>query len=739
MKKAIIMAVFLVVLLSGITFGARLPVVGDDRNDWGDLLNEYLLVSHDNDGTLKNLSSITISNLTVQNINASGYVNTTILQVVTGGTLLFPNNIITSAMINSLDSAKLTNIAYLNNKITLDMSNITNRNGSMLTDLVQSINNKWGNFTFTTQAPISIQETGNAFAWNFNNLSYQNLDTRQSADNTILTNLVNLRALQTDLNSVNNSKANVTDWTSTQNNLSQLSNNVSLFNISATNLDNRQTKDNLSLISWINSLITILANKASNTTTISTTFPLGGGGDLSASRTFTFDNTSYQNLDARQAVDNASVARTNVENTFTGNQIVTGNVNASGSVNASQLWISRTDVTLNLSRLNVSTTLLEARHAADNISVTNYAASRLQNDTDIGNLFSLAHTNETNTFSANQFVTGNLNVTGIINASSLIVTTNPLVNLTNPDGVIFSSSKVGNVTISGAGRRLMWIPVKSAFRVGEVTGNTWDDANIGNNSFAAGYNTKASNTNTFAMGYGATATGISALAIGLSSSAGGDYSTAVGVSATGSGFGSTALGSYPTANTNYALAIGLFSLASGVNSISIGQYSIASGRNSITFGENNTAKGVGTIAVGQNNSADGANAIAIGQFTRALGNNSIAIGRGTGNKDLMQVNDSNALGIGFNVTVPTLYILGSTTANTTGTVGIGTTSPVTTLDVQGSINASALLNATAIQTKNLNLTNDKNANSSSIYIYDSAGTCKVRQFWNGTGFLITTC
>ena len=36
---------------------ARLPVVGDDENAWGGILNEFLLVAHNEDGTLKNGSS----------------------------------------------------------------------------------------------------------------------------------------------------------------------------------------------------------------------------------------------------------------------------------------------------------------------------------------------------------------------------------------------------------------------------------------------------------------------------------------------------------------------------------------------------------------------------------------------------------------------------------------------------------------------------------------------------------
>ncbi|MBI2232583.1 MAG: winged helix-turn-helix transcriptional regulator [Candidatus Aenigmarchaeota archaeon] len=51
------------------------------------------------------------------NVNATGYVSASVLQLITGGVLLFPNNIITSAMIQSLDQSKLS--------ITLPIANTT--------------------------------------------------------------------------------------------------------------------------------------------------------------------------------------------------------------------------------------------------------------------------------------------------------------------------------------------------------------------------------------------------------------------------------------------------------------------------------------------------------------------------------------------------------------------------------------------------------------------------------------
>jgi hypothetical protein len=55
MKKLIISILFMVVAMSStfMAFGARLPVPGADNDNWGDILNDYLLTSHNADGTLE--------------------------------------------------------------------------------------------------------------------------------------------------------------------------------------------------------------------------------------------------------------------------------------------------------------------------------------------------------------------------------------------------------------------------------------------------------------------------------------------------------------------------------------------------------------------------------------------------------------------------------------------------------------------------------------------------------------
>lgn len=107
--------------------------------------------------------------------------------------------------------------------------------------------------------------------------------------------------------------------------------------------------------------------------------------------------------------------------------------------------------------------------------------------------------------------------------------------------------------VSGAGTRMMWIPSRSAFRVGTVNsylGNqtNWDAANIGIGSFASGWNTKAQGAGATAMGLSTTASGIFSTALGVGTTASGLHAIALGWSTTASGEKSTAMGVYGSTN-----------------------------------------------------------------------------------------------------------------------------------------------------------------------------------------------
>ncbi len=160
----------------------------------------------------------------------------------------------------------------------------------------------------------------------------------------------------------------------------------------------------------------------------------------------------------------------------------------------------------------------------------------------------------------------------------------------NPTGLTSSSTNTTHpptAPVSGAGTRLMWIPSRSAFRVGTVESegsNFWDAANIGLFSFAAGYNTLAS-------GYGATAIGVLNIANNFFATALGNYTIA-------SGNTSTALGSSTIASGTYSTAIGSSSTASGFSSVAIGTSNTASSNGAFALGNNVVASGVGSTAMG---------------------------------------------------------------------------------------------------------------------------------------------
>lgn len=80
------------------------------------------------------------------------------------------------------------------------------------------------------------------------------------------------------------------------------------------------------------------------------------------------------------------------------------------------------------------------------------------------------------------------------------------------DGLMLEGA-LGDVHVAGSSTRLMWIPSKFAFRAGNVNGDHWDEANIGDYSAALGRRVRAS--------------GNSSVALGDLCEAAGDYSMAV--------------------------------------------------------------------------------------------------------------------------------------------------------------------------------------------------------------------
>ncbi len=192
----------------------------------------------------------------------------------------------------------------------------------------------------------------------------------------------------------------------------------------------------------------------------------------------------------------------------------------------------------------------------------------------------------------------------------------------NPVGLSTFATNASNpptAPISGAGTRMMWIPSRSAFRVGTVYSfpTHWDQANVGLFSFASGLDTKASGAYSTSMGSNNVASGA--------------YSTVFGNNNFAIGYFSTAMGSNTTANGSYSTAIGSNTTASGYASTSIGELSTASGLVSTAIGESSVASGFYSIAIGNTSLADGENSIALGYKASTGGHqNSICFGASSG-------------------------------------------------------------------------------------------------------------
>ncbi len=181
--------------------------------------------------------------------------------------------------------------------------------------------------------------------------------------------------------------------------------------------------------------------------------------------------------------------------------------------------------------------------------------------------------------------------------------------------------------VNGEGTRMMWLPEKSAFRVGTVTDGRWDAASIGVYSFSAGRATLASNNAAIALGDSATATGFSSVAIGNRVIASNIYATAVGNGTTASGQNSTALGNGTIASGQNSTAMGTVTIASGTHSISTGQSTIASGQTSAAMNFNTRAIGTSSFATGSNSRAPGFISFSAGEATVSRPYASLAIGR----------------------------------------------------------------------------------------------------------------
>jgi hypothetical protein len=154
------------------------------------------------------------------------------------------------------------------------------------------------------------------------------------------------------------------------------------------------------------------------------------------------------------------------------------------------------------------------------------------------------------------------------------------------------------------GTRLIWYPKKAAFRAGYISGNTWNNNNIGEYSMALGYNTQASGESSIAVGawslaggeasfaacYGSAANAAYSMVGGFQNQGNGESAFSVGTQNNSKGKGSATLGIKNIAHADASTAIGNSTQASGDGSFSSGQNTFAKAFASATFGAFNNVQ-----------------------------------------------------------------------------------------------------------------------------------------------------
>ena len=141
------------------------------------------------------------------------------------------------------------------------------------------------------------------------------------------------------------------------------------------------------------------------------------------------------------------------------------------------------------------------------------------------------------------------------------------------DDFVFGSNQLDDDdTTTDDDKRMFFDKSKGALRVGRVTDDKWDEANVGEASTGLGYNTTASGAYSVATGHLTEASGGNSFATGDRSVASNSLSVATGYLTTASGFAATAMGYTTTASGFMTTAIGNFTTAFSYTETAIGTY-----------------------------------------------------------------------------------------------------------------------------------------------------------------------
>lgn len=150
------------------------------------------------------------------------------------------------------------------------------------------------------------------------------------------------------------------------------------------------------------------------------------------------------------------------------------------------------------------------------------------------------------------------------------------VRIDGTDGIMITgtlaSGALIDTDITGAGTRMFFNPFKAAFRAGGVSGSNFDNTNVGNYSFASGYDNRifsgrtfgansqntTSNSNATSIGNGNTSFDNAAFSSGNVTTSGGNNSVATGFTTFAIGYNTFSGGEGNRANTINEYTIGVY-------------------------------------------------------------------------------------------------------------------------------------------------------------------------------------
>ena len=294
-------------------------------------------------------------------------------------------------------------------------------------------------------------------------------------------------------------------------------------------------------------------------------------------------NTQLTEAEVDGFVSNNGYLTTEIDGSVTNEIQDISSSGAAGNITLS----SGSTLTLNVddADANITNEIQDLNLTGDNLTITNNGSATT---IDLS-----GYLDDTNTQLTEAEVDAYANNNGYLTSESNSFATTGGVTSNSPgtistDDFVFGSTQLDDDGINAHFNRMFFDKSKGAFRAGGAYGAEWDDANVGDYSFASGllttasgYNssasgdgTTASGRNSFASGTATTASGIASFATGASTFTSGDYSFAAGLSNSAPSYSEAVFGANctnyaPISASSFNAADRLFVIGNGVGSPTI--------------------------------------------------------------------------------------------------------------------------------------------------------------------------